>query len=77
MKNFASQYNGNPYARLIELAKIAKKPEILGKMSTEIEEAVTIVINEITIAQRTVPAVTTFSTDVDNNVSTLISSQSP
>ena len=29
MKNFASQYNGNPYARLIELAKIAKKQGVI------------------------------------------------
>ena len=36
------------------LAHIGEMNEILGKMSTEIEEAVTIVINEITIAQRTV-----------------------
>ena len=29
MKNFASQYNGNPYARLIELAKIAQKQGVI------------------------------------------------
>ena len=29
MKNFASQYHGNPYARLIELAKIAKKQGVI------------------------------------------------
>lgn len=29
MKNFASQYNGNPYARLIELAKIAKQQGVI------------------------------------------------
>ncbi|MGG6497147.1 UNVERIFIED_CONTAM: sialate O-acetylesterase, partial [Bacteroidetes bacterium 56_B9] len=29
MKNFASQYNGNPYARLIELGKIAQKQGVI------------------------------------------------
>ena len=29
MKNFASKYNGNPYARLIELAKIAQKQGVI------------------------------------------------
>ena len=36
------------------LAHIGEMNEILGKMSAEIEEAVTVVINEITIAKRTV-----------------------
>ena len=36
------------------LTHIGEMDEILREMSTEIEEAVTIVINEITIAQRTV-----------------------
>ena len=36
------------------LAHIGEMNEILGKMSAEIEEAVTVVINEITIAQRTI-----------------------
>lgn len=33
MKNFASQYNGNPYARLIELAK-SPRSRVLSRASS-------------------------------------------